>query len=295
MGFDREVTNYSCGCYYEYWSHDFFNYKKDHRFVNVCSKHLNQTAAMEDHNQREKQTATNSMMENQIQKENPTLEEKRSQQKEEHTSSGMNDGITTSYDGRCFIHLLNDVYVVAKEFQKQMLIHIRHFDERGQKKIPTKKGVTFNLSRWSLLETKKDEIDEMFMKTLSSEDAQGYTLHLGGGVHVTLDPKFPTVDIRHYWQPSDSDKPVPTRKGVALNKQKWKRLCNTIEIMREYVPELNTACVCYCSHQNELEALSCKECYPFEKGEEEEEWKEEVSRNHEGEVDIAEYLLKQDN
>ena len=132
----------------------------------------------------------------------------------------------------------------------------------------------------------KDEIDAMFMKSLSGEEAQGYTLHLGGGVYVTADPKFPPVDIWHFWKPSDSDKPVPTRKGVALNKQKWKRLWDTIQIMRKFVPELNT-CVCYYSHQNELESLSCKECYPFEK--EEEEWKE-VSPNQEGEFDIAQYL-----
>jgi hypothetical protein len=41
----------------------------------------------------------------------------------------------------------------------------------------------------------KDEIDAMFMKSLSGEEAQGYTLHLGGGVYVTADPKFPPVDI----------------------------------------------------------------------------------------------------
>lgn len=51
--------------------------------------------------------------------------------------------------------------------------------------------------------------------------------------------------------------------------------------------ELKTTCVCYYSHPNELEALSCKECYPFEK-EEEDEWKEQES-----EFDIAPYLLTQ--
>ena len=51
-----------------------------------------------------------------------------------------------------------------------------NYDETRQKKIPTKKGVTFNLSRWLLLETNKDEIDAMFMKSLSGEEAQGYTL-----------------------------------------------------------------------------------------------------------------------
>jgi hypothetical protein len=113
----------------------------------------NQTAAMEDQNQREKQIATDILLENQIQKEKQSSEKERTQQKEEHRSSEMNDDITTYYDGRCFIHLLGDVYVVAKEFNKNMLIHIRHYDETRQKKIPTKKGVTFNLSRWLLLET----------------------------------------------------------------------------------------------------------------------------------------------
>lgn len=287
MGFDREVTNYICGCYYEYWSHDFFNYKKDHQFVNICGKHLNKAAAKTDHSQREKQSViTYSKMQNQVQKKNTSSEKDRTQQMVEHIPS-MNDDITTSYDGRCFIHLLGDVYVVAKEFKNKMIIHIRHYDETGERKIPTKKGVALNLSRWLLLEEKKDEIDNMFMKTQSAEEEQAYTVHLGGVVYVTVDPKFPTVDIRHFWQPSNVDKPIPTRKGVALNKQKWKRLCDTIQIMREFVPELKTTCVCYYSHPNELEALSCKECYPFEK-EEENEWKEQES-----EFDIAPYLLTQ--
>lgn len=189
MGFDREVTRYNCGCYYEYFSHDFFNYQKDQRFVNVCGKHPDQSAAMEDQ------------------------------------QSSQKEG-TTCNDGRCFIQLLGGVYVVAKEFNKKM--HIRHYDETGQKKIPTKKGVTLNLStcRWLILEKKKDDINTMFMKSISSEDIQAYTVHIGGGVHVTVDPKFPTVDKRHFWKPLDSDKPVPTRKGVALIRYKWCNTCN---------------------------------------------------------------------
>lgn len=68
-----------------------------------------------------------------------------------------------------------------------------------------------------LLEKMKDEIDKMFMKTQSAEEEQActYTIHLGGGVYATVNPKFPTVDIRHFWQPSNVDKPMPTRKGVA--------------------------------------------------------------------------------
>ena len=39
MGFERQTKNYLCGCYYEYFSHDFFNYDKDRRFFNICGKH----------------------------------------------------------------------------------------------------------------------------------------------------------------------------------------------------------------------------------------------------------------
>lgn len=55
MGFDRELTHFICGCYYQYWSHDFFNYTKDHQFIDVCGKHTNQAMAMEDQRQKEKQ------------------------------------------------------------------------------------------------------------------------------------------------------------------------------------------------------------------------------------------------
>jgi 7-cyano-7-deazaguanine synthase in queuosine biosynthesis len=57
---------------------------------------------------------------------------------------------------------------------------------------------------------------------------------------------------------------VATGKGVALSKHKWDRLCDTMQVMREFVPELDQACSCYYSHQNELESISCKECSPCE-------------------------------
>lgn len=129
------------------------------------------------------------------------------------------------------------------------------------------------MSRYLLLETKKKEIDEMLLTSLTVELTETYICHLGGGIYVTVDQKFPTVDIRHFWKPVGVDKVIPTRKGLALNKRKWERLCNVMKIMRDFLPELNEALICYYSHQNELEAFSCKECYPFEN--EEVVWKNE--------------------
>lgn len=37
--------------------------------------------------------------------------------------------------------------------------------------------------------------------------------HLGGGIYVTTNDKYPVLDIRHQWQPVEADKPSPTKKG----------------------------------------------------------------------------------
>jgi hypothetical protein len=47
-------------------------------------------------------------------------------------------------------------------------------------------------------------------------------------VYVTVGEKFPTVDIRHFWIPIDSDKPVPSKRGIALNQYKRNGLQNSI-------------------------------------------------------------------
>lgn len=138
---------------------------------------------------------------------------------------------------------------------------------------------------------KKDGLNDIFKRSLAGKEGEIYTMHLGGGVYIAINPKYPTMDIRHFWKPLYSDKPVATGKGVALSKHKWDRLCDTMQVMREFGPELDQACVCYYSHQNELESISCKECSPFE--EEEGGWKV-VSPNEEGEFDIAKSLFLQD-
>jgi hypothetical protein len=77
-----------------------------------------------------------------------------------------------------------------------------------------------------LLEMKKDGLNDIFKRSLAGKEDEIYTMHLGGGVYITINPKYPTMDIRHFWKPSDSDKPVATGKGVALSKHKWDRLCD---------------------------------------------------------------------
>lgn len=183
--------------------------------------------------------------------------------------------------GRCMIELQGDCHVVAKDHNGQIYINIRNYQKLAGKIYPTKQGVSLTLSRWLLLNNQKDFINNVFKLCLEGEQVDEELIHLGGGVYVTLNSKYPTVDIRHFWKPQNSEKPVATKRGIALNNFKWQKLCDAMTVMTDYVPELTTAVICQETHNNELEMMSCSECYPFQEEEE-----EEISQNQEGNFQI---------
>jgi hypothetical protein len=158
-----------------------------------------------------------------------------------------------------------DCYVVAKEYKAEIVIHIRNYVQRGAKKYPTKHGVMFNILRWLMLELNRDEINKVFQDGMSGKLEQNHELfiHLGGGVYVTVGENFPTVDIRHFWIPIDSDKPVPTKRGIALNQYKWNGLQNVMELIRAFVPELAPSVICKYTHHAQSDLLKCHECSSF--------------------------------
>jgi hypothetical protein len=141
-------------------------------------------------------------------------------------------------------------------------VHIRHLTESHGRFIATKKGVTFPLDRWLKFESLLPDIQNRLNQTGRENEEQW---HIGGGVFVSLSAGHSTVDIRHFWKPSGAEEPVPTRKGVTLNKNKLSRLITAVEEMHECVPELEDTELCMFSesHQNQLGMLSCPECTPF--------------------------------
>lgn len=171
------------------------------------------------------------------------------------------------------------------------------YETREDQKIPTIKGVSLTLSRCLVMEGKKEEIDCLYKKSLEGKlDRDEYVMHLGGGIQITISFKYHVVDIRHFWKHEQSDKPVATKKGISLNQFKWERLCDIMELIRDFVPEIDQAYICTYSHNNEIELSACKECNPFGLSDEEEEQQQDVayydiSPNQEGDFEIMKNAL----
>ncbi|XP_061191758.1 uncharacterized protein LOC133200003 [Saccostrea echinata] len=165
---------------------------------------------------------------------------------------------------RCRFNLddFNDLFLTVTPFKGNINIHIRHFTVSNGRFFPTKKGVTFPLARWLKFESLLPEIASYLQNTNRDGEMKW---HIGGGVYVSLNPIYSTVDIRHFWKPVDAQEPIPTKKGVTLNTHKLIKLLEVVDEMKEYVPELNDVELCMLSdsHQNQLGMLSCPECTPF--------------------------------
>ena len=118
----------------------------------------------------------------------------------------------------------------------------------------------------------------MFFESLVSDIAEGLksysdleseqTWHLGGGVYASIAPEYPTVNIRHFWQPVDATEPMPTKRGIILNNFRFGKLQKAMGEIKDCVPEMNdvTPCMYSDDHMNQEGMLRCRECNPFEYG-----------------------------
>lgn len=170
-----------------------------------------------------------------------------------------------SQEPKCRIGLddFNDLFLTVMPYNGTVYIHIRHLAESHGRLIATKKGVAFPLACWLKFESLLPDIQD-YIDNIGKEDGE-MQWHVGGGVFVSLSLGYPTVDIRHFWRPDDSPEPIPTKKGVTLNRNKLARLRDALEEIHESVPDLKDTELCMLSesHQNQLGMLNCLECTPF--------------------------------
>ena len=129
--------------------------------------------------------------------------------------------------------------------------------------IHESKIVTLNYSRWKMISTMVDEINERLESALKSEDVT-FRRHLGGNVYLSVSKKFPFVDLRKFFYPKDQIVPYATRRGIALRAKEWSKLNRLIpHIDRLLKMDSLTPCLLSEHPQAQMGALACSECNPF--------------------------------
>ncbi|KAK3106623.1 hypothetical protein FSP39_023877 [Pinctada imbricata] len=128
---------------------------------------------------------------------------------------------------------------------------------------PTTKGVSFPFKRWASLRDHLELIDE---KATAIFDGQNVDerIHIVGNVHVSINSKYPGVDIRHFWFPVDSDEPRASRKGLSLKPDEWQKFKATFPKVEDMVDGASEAqaCIHDDDHQNQEGMLRCPEYSP---------------------------------
>ena len=144
----------------------------------------------------------------------------------------------------------NGRYLEVAEWKNEKRIDLREWD--GDK--PTKKGISLTLMRWKNLVDALEFVDEAL------EKKSAYTAHLGGNVFINIEQGCVCVDIRQYWKPQGDL--VPTRKGLCLRPDEYKKLKEIIPQIT--LPEMDSVVPCYLQsdHMNQMGALQCSECNP---------------------------------
>jgi hypothetical protein len=124
--------------------------------------------------------------------------------------------------------------------------------------IPTKKGISLSLGRWKILVDSIEDIDEAL------DHGRAYIRHLGGNVYCKVEERCVCVDIRQYWKPLGQDAVVPTKKGICLRPEEYKKLKDIVPDIGGVIPELDGVVPCYLrsDHQNQEGLLECSECNP---------------------------------
>ncbi|KAK3104638.1 hypothetical protein FSP39_006839 [Pinctada imbricata] len=145
------------------------------------------------------------------------------------------------YTELCNLHIGGDIFVSGQENENgDVKIHLRFFQryQSGGKIYPTKKGVIFSTSDWLIFEGYLDAIDQTFNNRAELKEDQKW--YIGNDIFVTVGTKYPTVDIRRFWRPNGpDDQYVPTKCGVSLNLLKWDNLKNAVQMLRDFVPQLD--------------------------------------------------------
>jgi len=143
-------------------------------------------------------------------------------------------------------------------FKEERRIDIRVWDQFG----PTTRGVSLTPQRWINLIERIPIINTAIKDVRCGLVPAGEVIKISiGGLHyVQVKAPYPNVDLRLYYEPKDGSTPKPSRKGVNLKLNEWKRLIELIKPLYDAFPALNTIEACVCKEHVNADTM-CSEKY----------------------------------
>jgi Transcriptional Coactivator p15 (PC4) len=157
--------------------------------------------------------------------------------------------------------LANNVYLVAKYFNGQRVVHIRQYDEMGGKRYPTKTGICLSATRFASLLCELDTIDEAY-KYVSGSEKQSVTVHIGGALYASVSSGFKCINLRYFWR-APNNKILPTKQGISLTIPAWNNLIKCAAELRDMEEDIKSTQRCVDNHINQLGFVNCGECNRF--------------------------------
>ena len=142
-------------------------------------------------------------------------------------------------------------------------LHVHENNEVFIKDLDTKKCTFFTPPRWKLFVGLIANTEEQVQLSLVGITTN-YIQHIGGTWHVTVDSKFPTVDIRRWYEDSRAGSSLkPTRVGIALTYSNWAKLKKAIVEVENEILVMRAVSPCW--HDGQIDEMFCDECSPYRK------------------------------
>jgi len=158
-------------------------------------------------------------------------------------------------------HLGNEKYAVVRDHEGEWLVHVRQYTKSGNKKFPTKTGVTMRPVRYAAFVSKLKETEEAFHR--AQVDCVEQQVHIGGRLFALASPDFPCIHLRYVFKDGDG-KIRSTKQGITLRLGEWEMLRQSAPIIHQ-LPGLCDVKLCSegDDHLNQIGYYTCKECMAF--------------------------------
>jgi len=135
------------------------------------------------------------------------------------------------------------------------------------RQIQSNYSYVFHCVRWASFREFVYHVNERITAILGGVKDVNFIQHIGGAYYISVASDCHCVHLTKYFQPyyckDTGVKPIMT--GLSLRFDEWWHLCTLIDIIDAYHGTLIWTRPCYYEedHMDPLNALNCKECYPF--------------------------------